>query len=149
MNKEVLEKFKKYLEIVPRVGIPWTEDALEALEKLPHFVRDSMKKRLEQEAKRQKQTVISLHFLRQLLKEFLPDRPAAVNAMGLTESSEAGQLGLTLPWDLEPLERIQRIPIPFIRRQVISRVEGYVRSKSAKQVTVELFDEAKAFDSAH
>jgi hypothetical protein len=64
-------------------------------------------------------------------------------------SAEPGELGLTLAWDSEPLERVQRIPIFSVRRQVISRVESYAKSKSAKEVTIELFIKAKVFDSTN
>jgi hypothetical protein len=147
-NKAILEKFQKYLEIVPQLGIPWTEEALEKLERMPHFVRSAVKKRVEGEAKKHKQTVISLHFLEQASKEFVPERVAAMDAIPFSELAEKGQVDLTLAWDPEPLERVRRIPIPSVRRQVVSLVESYAKSESAKRITADLFTKARALKLA-
>jgi hypothetical protein len=146
-NKEIIEKFRRYLEIVPEVGIPWTEEALERLERVPGFIRPMAKKAVEEEAKRQKQVVISPFFLDQVLRELLPK---AMKSMGATMeekgSAEPGELGLTLAWDSEPLERVKRIPIAFIRQRIISRVEDYARAQKAGHVTIELFTKARDLD---
>ena len=43
-KKGIMEKFKKYLEIVPEAGIPWTEEARQRLERMPGFARPMAKK---------------------------------------------------------------------------------------------------------
>lgn len=143
-NKEIIEKFKKYLEIVPEAGIPWTEEALERLERVPGFIRPMAKKAIEEEARTQKQVVISPYFLDQVLKELLPRfMGGAMEEKGPPEPPESG---LTLAWDPEPLERVKRIPIAFIRQRVISRVEDYARAQKAGHVTIELFAKGRVLD---
>lgn len=143
-NKEIIEKFKRYLEIVPEMGIPWTEEALKRLERIPSFARVMAKKAIEEEAKRQKQVVISPFFLDQVLKELLPKAMASMGgAMAEKGMAEPGELGLTLAWDPEALERVRRIPVPSIRRRIISRVENYAKTQGADRVTVEIFTTAR------
>ena len=43
-KKGIMEKFKRYLEIVPEAGIPWTEEVLQRLERMPGFARPMAKK---------------------------------------------------------------------------------------------------------
>ncbi|MFQ5852795.1 MAG: PCP reductase family protein [Candidatus Binatia bacterium] len=146
-NKDIMEKFKRYLEIVPEVGIPWTEEALQRLERIPVFARVMAKKAIEEEAKRHKQVVISPFFLDQVLKELLPKAMELMAApMEGKGPVEPGELGLTLAWDPEPLERIQRIPISFIRQRIISRVEEYAKAQRANRVTIEIFTAARFLD---
>lgn len=143
-NREIMEKFKRYLEIVPEVGLPWTEEALERLERVPSFVRPMAKKAIEEEARKQKQVVISPFFLDQVLRELLPK---AMKSMGATmEEKGPAELRLTLAWDTEPLERVRRIPIAFIRQRVISSMEDYARAQKAGHVTIELFARARDLD---
>ncbi len=143
-NKGIMEKFKKYLEIVPEVGIPWTEEALQRLERMPGFARPMAKKAIEEEAKKQRQVVISPFFLDQALKELIPMGMGSTGAsMYVKGPSEQGELELTLPWDPEPLERIRRIPIAPIRQRVISKVENLAKSQKADRVTIEIFTTAR------
>lgn len=146
-NKDIIEKFRRYLEIVPEVGIPWTEDALQRLARMPGFARVMAKMAIEEEARKQKQVVISSFFLDRVLRELLPK---AMKSMGATMeekgSAEPGELGLTLAWDSEPLERVKRIPIDFIRQRVISRVENYAKAQKAGHVTIELFTKRRFLD---
>ncbi len=51
-NKGIMEKFKRYLEIVPEAGIPWTEEALQRFEWMPGFARPMAKEAIEEEAKK-------------------------------------------------------------------------------------------------
>ncbi len=146
-NEEIIEKFKGYLAMVPELGIPWTEEALQRLERMPGFARIMAKKAIEEKAKKQKQVVVSPFFLDQVLKELLP---RAMESMGAAIEekgpAEPGDLELTLAWDPEPLERIQRIPISSIRRRIISRVENYAKTQRANRVTIDLFTAARFSD---
>ncbi len=143
-NKGIMEKFKRYLEIVPEAGIPWTEEALQKLERMPGFARPMAKKAIEEEAKKQRQVIISPFFLDQALKELIPKGMGSIGAsMDVKGPSEQGEPELTLPWDPEPLESIRRSPIAPIRQRVISRVENLAKSQKADRVTIELFTTAR------
>ncbi|MFQ5683702.1 MAG: PCP reductase family protein [Candidatus Binatia bacterium] len=143
-NKEIMEKFRRYLNIVPEVGIPWTEEALKRLKRMPEFVRIMARKAIEDEAKKRKEVVVSPFFLDQALKELIPKGMGSIGAsMEIKGPLEQGELELTLPWDSEPLERIRRIPIAPIRRRVISRVENLAKSQKAERVTIEIFTTAR------
>ena len=143
-NKDIIEKFKRYLAIVPEAGIPWTEEALERLERMPDFARVMAKKAIEEEAKKQKQVVISPFFLDRVLKELLPKAMASMGTPAEAVGAEAtGELELSLPWDMEPLERVRRIPIPSIRQRVIMRVENYAKEQGADRVTIKIFTTAR------
>lgn len=146
-NEEIVEKFKRYLEIVPAVGIPWTEEALDRLKRLPDFACNMIKTTVEEEAKKQKQVVISPYFLDQVLRELLPK---AMGSMGIgmqeNELADPGKLELTLPWDAKPLERVRHIPLAPIRQRIISRVENYAMSQGANRVTAAIFSAARSSD---
>ncbi len=143
-NEEIIDKFKRYLDIVPEVGIPWTEEALKRLERMPSFARALAKQAIEDEAKRQKQVVISPFFLDRVLKELLPKAMTSMGAvMGEEGGSETAEAELTMAWDEEPLERIRRIPIPPIRQRIVSRVENYARAQGTDRVTIEIFTTAR------
>jgi hypothetical protein len=153
-NQEIMEKFARYLEIVPARGIPWTAEALERLEKMPAFVREMAQQAIEEQARKTRQVVISSAYLDKVLNELLPEARNAMGSMlgssgaapGSTEARPLvalHELPLSMPWEEEPLQRLQRVPIALIRERLIRRVERHARRQGAAQVSAALFTTAR------
>lgn len=161
-NQEIIEKFARYLEIVPKRGIPWTAEALQRLEVMPPFVRGMAKEAVEEQARKSREVVISSAFLDRVLNELLPGARRFMSALGGTLRNAAGAgdgsgataseqaqgaapgaqrltpletLPITMPWEEEPLRRVRRVPLDFIRERLIRRVEAYTRRQGAPTVT--------------
>lgn len=169
-NQEIIEKFARYLEIVPKQGIPWTAEALQRLEVMPPFAREMAKQAVEEQARKSREVVVSSTFLEKVLNELLPGARRFMSALGetlpnatgagdgsgATESEEAQgaapgaqrltpleTLPITMPWEEEPLRRVRRVPLDFIRERLIRRVEAYTRRQGAPTVTNRHFTTAR------
>ncbi|MBI3092256.1 MAG: PCP reductase family protein [Candidatus Tectomicrobia bacterium] len=166
-NQEIMEKFARYLEIVPKQGIPWTMEALRRLEVMPPFARRMAKEAVEEQARKSREVVISSTFLAKVLNELLPDARRFMSALGgalpnaggvgdasgAPASEEAApdakhlapleSLPITMPWEEEPLRRVRRVPLDFIRERLIRRVEAYARRQDTPTVTLAHFTTAR------
>lgn len=58
-NPEITAKFKRYMEVVPRKGPVWTEEALNLLESVPPDARDDVKQSVERRAKQLGETIVT------------------------------------------------------------------------------------------
>jgi len=58
-NPEIMKKFRRYMEVVPRKGLPWTEEALELLENVPPHARDQARQSIEQRAKQLGEVIVT------------------------------------------------------------------------------------------
>jgi hypothetical protein len=70
-NEEILRKFQEYLEDDSH-DIGWTKEAKERMEKVPPFVREMAKKRIEEQAKKKGYRMITVEFLSEVFNELIP-----------------------------------------------------------------------------
>lgn len=144
-NDMILAKFTRYLQMIPEQGLPWTEEALARIQKAPAFVREMAKQALEEEAKRRKEKVITPEVVQHILaglsrapfRQAMPDEEAT----GTETSRVDGPLeGITMLWTAEAEERLRRIPIPFVHRMIIQRVEAYAKNLGLEVVDLEAYE---------
>ncbi len=64
-NREILDKFRRYLDAVPAKGLPWTPEALEWLGQVAGS-EDELKTRIERHARQVKAPVVSLELIQEL-----------------------------------------------------------------------------------
>ncbi|MFQ5882571.1 MAG: PCP reductase family protein [Candidatus Methylomirabilales bacterium] len=143
-NDMIITKFTRYLQMMPKKGLPWTEEALARIQQVPPFVREMAKRAIEEEARRRKEKVITPEVVGQMLAELSrgPSRQGvrAEEATGAEAPRAEGPLqGITMLWTAEAEERIRRIPIPFIRRVIIERVEAAAKVKGLQVVDLETY----------
>jgi len=80
-NERILEKFKGYIEAVPERGLPWTEEALKRMEKVPSFVRSMAEKTIETEAKNRGEKIVTPEVVEIVFQQLIPD--AVKQALGI------------------------------------------------------------------
>jgi hypothetical protein len=136
----IIAKFARYIEMMPTKGLPWTEEASARIQKIPPLVWEMAKQAIEEEAKRQKEKVVTPEMVEHILAE-LPRVPFR-QAIRAEEAPKAeGPLqGNTMPWTVEAEERLRRIPIPFVRRMLIQRVEEYAKDLGLDVVDLEAYE---------
>lgn len=139
-NDMIIAKFARYIEMMPTKGLPWTEEASARIQKIPPLVREMAKQAIEEEAKRRKEKVVTPEVVEHILAE-LPRVPFR-QAIRAEEAPKAeGPLqGNTMPWTVEAEERLRRIPIPFVRRMLIQRVEEYAKDLGLDVVDLEAYE---------
>lgn len=134
-NDTIIAKFTRYLQMIPEQGLPWTEEALHRIQKVPAFVREMAKEAIEEAAKKRKEKVITPEVVEQVFRRILPD---PVPATGKEE-------GMTMSWTAEAEERLSRIPIPSIRRRIIQHVEAYAKALRLEVVDVEAYEAGRGW----
>jgi len=127
-NDMVLAKFRRYLEMIPERGLPWTEEALARLQRAPAFVRALARA-----------AHVTPDVVEHVGAAFRP--PAAEDAERAGPRADAPLEGVTLLWTAQAEERLRRIPIPAVRRMVIQRVETEARALGLEIVDRPLYDE--------
>ncbi len=144
-NDMIIAKFARYIEMMPKEGLPWTEEASARIQKIPPVVRESAKQAIEEEAKRRKEKVITPEVVEHILAE-LSRAPFGL-AIRTEEALRAeGPLqGNTMPWTVEAGERLKRIPIPFVRRMLIQRVEAYAKDLGLEVVDLEAYEAGRGW----
>lgn len=142
-NADIMAKFERYFDLVPVSGVPWTPEALERLERIPDFVRPMVKQAVEEQAKRHKEKVVTPQLFTRAVTESLPETTRFQMGMPSPSAADEPALDLTLPWDAEPLQRLQRIPIAAVRQRVQQRVEKYCRTQGAARVTADHYARAR------
>lgn len=148
---EIIEKFKRYINMIPERGLPWTEEALQRIERVPGFVRKMAESTIEEEAKKRKEKVVTREVVEAALATLgsanapradLPVMPAFGDP-GAGAAEAEGETVTTLPWSPEALEQLNRIPIPFVRKRLITRVETYAGKNRHSRVTLEVYETGK------
>ena len=138
-NETILSKFRRYLEMIPERGLPWTEEALARLERAPAFVRGLARQAIEAEARGRGEKVVTPEVVEQAVRA-VPPHPTLSPSGGEDTGEGAATEGLTLPWTAAAEERLRRIPIPAVRRMVIRRVEANARERGLQVVDLELYE---------
>ncbi len=147
---DIVEKFKNYMEVAEPQGMPWSKEALEKMEKVPPFVLGMAKQTIEGRARQRGDKMITPSIIDEVFTSIMP--ASAKEAMGMEvteedlkrdeqidkEKEEAAEL--SLKWEDDALEKVSRIPIPFIRNMAVKRIEQEVSKESKEVVTLELFE---------
>ena len=146
---DIIDKFKNYMDVAPTSGMPWSKEALAKMEKVPPFVLGMAKQTIEARARERGDKMVNPGIIEEVFTNIMP--ASAKEAMGMEvteedlkrdeqiekEKEKPPELGLE--WQEEALNKVMRIPIPFIRDMAIKRIEQEVRKEGASVVTPELF----------
>ncbi len=144
-NDMIIVKFARYIEMMPKKGLPWTEEASARIEKIPPVVRGMARQAIEEQAKKRKEKVVTPevveHILTQLSRAPFRQATRTEEAIQAEIPRVEGPLqGNTMPWTAEAEERLRRIPIPFVRRMIIHQVEEYARNLRLEVVDLEAYE---------
>lgn len=144
-NDMIIAKFTRYLQMMPKTGLPWSEEALARLQKVPPFVREMARQTIEEEAKKRKEKIVTPEVVEQVLTQFsqvsCPEDPRADKASQAGAPRAEGPLpGITMLWTAEAEERLRRVPVPYVRQTIIQRVEAAAMKKGLQVVDLEAYE---------
>ncbi len=140
-NEMILAKFNRYLEMIPERGLPWTEEALARIQRVPEFVREMAREAIETEARRRGEKVVTPEAVADAMRAaMIPDGGRGENAGA---RSDEPLEGVSMLWTAEAEERLRRIPIPAVRTMVIRRVEAHARSQGLTVVDLTAYEAAR------
>jgi hypothetical protein len=144
-NDMIIAKFTRYLQMMPKTGLPWSEEALARLQKVPPFVREMAKQAIEEDAKKRKEKIVTPEVVEQILTQFsqapCPEGPSLDEAGQARAPRAEGPLqGITMLWTAEAEERLRRVPVPFIRQTIIQRVEAAAKENGLQVVDLEAYE---------
>ena len=144
-NDMIIAKFTRYLQMMPKTGLPWSEEALSRVQKIPPFVREMARQTIEEEAKKRKEKIVTPEVVDHILTQFSqvphPEGERADEATQTGGTRVEGPLdGITMLWTAEAEERLRRVPVPFIRRTIIQRVEAAAKAKGLEVVDLEAYE---------
>lgn len=147
---DIIEKFKNYMEVAPTQGMPWSKEAIEKMEKVPPFVLGMAKQTIEARARQRGDKMVNAEIIQEVFTNIMPASAKKAMGMEVTEEDEkrdteyqnqADDIPETiLSWKSDALDKVKRIPIPFIRNMAIKRIEGEVAKEGLSEVTLELFE---------
>ena len=147
---DIVEKFKNYMEVATPQGMPWSKEALEKMEKVPPFVLGMAKQTIEGRARQRGDKMITPSIIDEVFTNIMP--ASAKEAMGMEVTEEDLKrdeqidqekeevVEVSLKWEEDALEKVSRIPIPFIRNMAVKRIEQEVTKEEKDVVTLELFE---------
>lgn len=144
-NDMIVAKFKRYLQMIPNRGLPWTEEALARVDKIPTMVQEMAKRAIEEEAKRRKEKVVTPEVVEQILSQISQaparqDRRVGGSIRAEGARAEGPLDGITMLWTADAEERLRRIPIPFVRRTIIVRVEAAAKAKGLQVIDLAAYE---------
>ncbi|MFQ5449481.1 MAG: PCP reductase family protein [Nitrospinaceae bacterium] len=146
---DIIKKFKNYMDVVPTQGMPWSKEALEKMEKVPPFVLGMAKQTIEARARQRGDKMVTPGIIEEVFTNIMP--ASAKEAMGMEvteedlkrdeqiEQEKEQPPEMELHWHADALDKVKRIPIPFIRNMAIKRIEQEVQKEGKNEVTLELF----------
>ncbi len=147
----IIDKFKMYIDMIPEKGLPWTEEATERIARVPDFVRKMAESTIEEEAKKRKEKVITREVVEAVLTKLgsgemgglgMPFMPGTPETATLQPEAES-EVSLSMPWSDAAQERLGRIPIEFVRKRVVARVEAFAATHGAADITLEIYEAGK------
>ncbi len=134
-NGKIIKKFQEYLEVVHLDGIPWDKESLEKLSRVPEHIRGMAKKTIEEEGKKKGYKMVTKGLFDLIFSQFQPPPQDTDDADERTESN--------VPWTKEAKQKIQRIPLPFIRKLVVERTEQYAKTHNLKRIDLSTIEKAE------
>jgi hypothetical protein len=141
-NEAILGKFRRYLEMIPESGLPWTEEALARLQRAPAVVRELARLSIEAEARRRREKVVTPEVVEAAMGFIRPESGSGAGSGG--SRSDDLLEGISMLWTAEALERLRRIPIPAVRRSVAARVEAHARVLRLRVVDLETYEACRS-----
>ena len=147
-NLAIIEKFERYLQTVPAKGLPWTEEAMGAMARVPTFVRELARQTIEERAKERGARVVTPESVRAIVADLAQGSTGQPRGMVTLHAQPDGRgqaenALTTLPWSEEARERLQRIPIPFVRWRIAQRVEAYARAQGLCEISLQVYEAGK------
>lgn len=134
-NEEIVKKFQEYMEVVSPTGLPWDKESLEKLSRVPEHIRGMAKMTIEKDGKKNGYKMVTKELFDLVFSQF--QRPS----QGQVNTSDDFSNG-DLAWTEDAKEKIQRIPLPFIRKMIIERTEKYARAQKVKEIDLTVIEKA-------
>lgn len=138
-NDMVLAKFQHYLDMIPDHGLPWTEEALARVQRVPEGLRPMVRATIETGARDARERLITAGVVDRALARYRAPGPSAEAA----PRSDGPVAGVTMLWTAEAEERLRRIPLAPIREMVVKRTEAWARQRGLAVVDVEAYESAR------
>ncbi|MFQ5894630.1 MAG: PCP reductase family protein [Nitrospinota bacterium] len=144
-SAEIVAKFRDYFESLPERGLLWTPEAEARMEKVPPFVRPMVREKVEAEARKRKQTVVTPPLLEAVFEALVP---APVRGMLRSRTKEPlpsgprrerGEEEPTVSWSLEAVEELRRIEDDGERRRALERVASFAQERGLSRITASAF----------
>ena len=147
---DIVERFKDYMDVTPTAGIPWSKEAKEKMEKVPPFVLGMAKQTIEGRARERGDKMITPGIIEEVFTNIMP--ASAKEAMGMEvtdedlkrdkqiEKEKDAPVEVSMKWEDDALDKVSRIPIPFIRNMAVKRIEQEVVKAGENIVTMDLFE---------
>ncbi len=149
-KEDIVDKFKNYMETAPTMGMPWSKEAMEKMEKVPPFVLGMAKQTIEGRARERGDKMVTPDIIEEVFTNIMP--ASAKEAMGMEvteedklretadESAPQEEPDFELKWDDDAKAKVMKIPIAFIRDMGVKRIEAEIKKENVDTVTMELFD---------
>lgn len=135
-NEMILAKFRRYLELIPERGLPWSEEALARLGRVPGPFRAAAEQTIEAEARRLRARLVTGELVERVMGSLAERGRSAENQ---APRSEGPLPGVTMLWTAEAEERLRRIPLPFVREMIIRRVEAHAQRHGLEVVDLRAY----------
>ena len=147
---DIVENFKDYMEVATPQGVQWSKEALEKMEKVPPFVLGMAKQTIEGRARQRGDKMITPSIIDEVFTSIMP--ASAKEAMGMEVTEEdlkrdeqidqekEEAIEVSLKWEDDALDKVSRIPIPFIRNMAVKRIEQEVAKEGKEVITLKLFE---------
>ena len=148
-KEDIVEKFRNYMEVAPTSGMAWNKEAIAKLEKVPAFVQGMAKQTIEARARQRGDKMVTPDIIDEVFTNVMPGSAKIAMGMEATEEDQQRDIDyaeardedpdVTLKWDADAMEKVKRIPIPFVREMAIKRIEQEVEKAGHEEVTLDLF----------
>ncbi|MBI1733925.1 MAG: PCP reductase family protein [Candidatus Rokubacteria bacterium] len=138
-NTMVLAKFQRYLDTIPERGLPWSEEALSRIQRVPESLRPLVRETIEAAAREARERIVSAAAVDRCLARAAA-APAAVEGAPRADDPLSG---VTMSWTAEAEERVRRIPLAPIRAMVIRRTESWASADGLEVVDSEAYEAAR------
>ena len=99
---DIVDKFKSYMETAPTMGMPWTQEALEKMEKVPPFVLGMAKQTIEARARQQGDKMVTPGIIEEVFTNIMPASAKEAMGMEVTEDDKAREVDYENQTDEEP-----------------------------------------------
>ncbi len=149
-KEDIVDKFKNYMETAPTMGMPWSKEAMEKMEKVPPFVLGMAKQTIEGRARERGDKMVTPDIIEEVFTNIMPASAKEAMGMEVTEEDKQREVAdenapqeepnFELKWDDDAKAKVMKIPIAFIRDMGVKRIEAEVKKENVDTVTMELFD---------
>lgn len=144
-SEEIMAKFRGYFESAPERGILWSPEAEARIEKVPSFVRPMVRQKVEAEAHKRKQTVVTPALLEALFKTMIPAparkmmRSQSMGPPFAAPRGEGGRAEAMADWSQEAVEEWRGIEDDGKRRSILEKVAAFAQEQGLGCITSSVF----------